>query len=233
MKKVLSSPIATVVLFALAAVMLGFGGINAIQAAPRIESADYRAQVQLTNINVAVTENGNVVEGDGALLTGLASSGDFKIGKTYDEVLAVRNTQHPSSTNEGEGIEEYVRVSVYRYWTDDKGKAVNLDPSLIKLNFRTDNGWTIDEAASTSERTVLYYKDILPVYEGGKPAVDANDEPAVGDTNAFADTITIDGEVAKKYAYANAQFHIKVTADAVQTHNGTEAMTSAWGRTNE
>lgn len=223
MNKLLRSPKATVVLFALAAVLLGFGGINAIQAAPRIESADYRAQVQLTNINVAVTENGDVVEGDGALLTGLASNGNFQIGKTYDDVLAVRNTKHPSSTNEGEGIDEYVRVSVYRYWTDGNGKAVNLKPEYIKLNWLTNNGWTIDEAASTPERTVLYYKDIVPVN---------------GDTNPFADKITIDSAVATamssgSYEYDNIQFHVKVTADAVQTHNGTEAMTSAWGRTNE
>ncbi len=223
MNKLLRSPKATVVLFALAAALLAFGGINAIQAAPRIESADYRAQVQLTNINVAVTENGNVVEGDGTLLKDLAASGDFKIGKTYDEVLAVRNTKHPSSQNEGAGIDEYVRVSVYRYWTDDNGKAVNLNPGYIELNWREDNGWTIDKEASTPERTVLYYKDVVPVD---------------GDTKPFADTITINSAVSTamnsgNYAYENVHFHVKVTADAVQTHNGTEAMTSAWGRTNE
>ena len=223
MKKFLRSPKATVALFVLAAVLVGFGGINAILAAPRIESADYRAQVQLTNINVAVTENGNVVEGDGSLLTSLAGEDSFKIGQTYKDVLAVRNTKHPSSTNEGEGIDEYVRVSVYRYWTDDDGKAVNLRPDYIKLNFLTDNGWTIDEEASTPERTVLYYKDVVPVG---------------ADTAPFADAITIDSAVAAavtdgSYDYNNVQFHVKVTADAVQTHNGNEAMTSAWGRTNE
>ncbi len=223
MKKFLSSPKATIVLFALAAVLLGFGGINAIQAAPRIESEDYRAQVQLSNINVAVTENGDVVEGDGTLLKKLAASGDFEIGETYDELLAVRNTKHPSSKNTGEGIPEYVRVSVYRYWTDGSGKRVDLDPEYIKLNFREDNGWTIDAAASTPERTVLYYKDVVPVD---------------GDTQPFADKITIDKAVSTAlnngiYQYDNVSFHVKVTADAVQTHNGTEAMTSAWGRTNK
>ena len=225
MNKILRSPKATVVLFALAAVLLAFGSINAIQAAPRIESADYRAQVELSNINVAVTENGNIVEGDGALLTDFSAEDaePFKIGKTYDEVLAVRNTQHPSSTNEGNGIDEYVRVSVYRYWTDENVKAVDLNPAFIKLNFLTNDGWTIDKDASTPERTVLYYKDIVPVD---------------GDTNPFADKLTIDSAVATamdhgEYDYDNVSFHIKVTADAVQTHNGIEAMISAWGRTNE
>ena len=226
MKNFLRSPKSTVVLFVLAVLLLGFGGINAIQAAPRIESADYRAQVQLTNINVAVTENGNVLPTDGEILGDLLQrSGDkeLKVGKTYDEVLAVRNTRRPDSTNEGEGIPEYVRVSVYRYWTDGNGKAVNLDPSLIKLNFVTNAGWTIDEAASTPERTVLYYKDVVDVD---------------GDTTPFVDSVTIDSAVATAmsngdYDYESVNFHVKVTADAVQTHNGAEAMTSAWGRTNE
>lgn len=226
MKKFLSSPIATVVLFALAVLLLGFGGINAIQAAPRIESADYRAQVQLSNINIAIIENGTLRDTNEELLTDLLSrAGDeqIKIGKTYDEVLSVRNSRRPSSTNDGEGIDEYVRVSVYRYWTDDNEKAVDLDPSLIKLHFCTDNGWTIDEAASTPERTVLYYKDIVGVDKDTKP---------------FVDQLTIDSSVADaisggEYDYEHVNFHIKVTADAVQTHNGTEAMTSAWGRTNE
>ena len=223
MKKLLQSSKATIVLFALATLLIGFGGINAIQAAPRIESLSFLAQVQLTNVNVAVVENGVIVEGDGSLLTGLSKGEGFQVGKTYDERLSVRNTRHPSSTNEGSGIDEYVRVNVYRYWTDGNGKAVNLDPSLIKLHFLTDNGWFIDEEASTPERTVLYYRNVLPV----------DDE-----TPPFADKIAIDGAIVTAisdgtYQYDDANFHIKVTADAVQTHNGTEAMTSAWGRTNE
>lgn len=223
MNKFLRSPKATVLLFAFAALLIAFGGINAVQAAPRIESADYRAQVVLSNINVAVTENGNVVEGEDTLLRSLAANADFKIGKTYDEVLAVRNAKHPSSDNDGDGIDEYVRVSVYRYWTDDNGKAVNLNPDYIELNWVTNDGWTIDEEASTPERTVLYYSRIV--------APDA-------DTTPFADKLTINSAVATAmsngdYEYKDVRFHIKVAADAVQTHNGTEAMISAWGRTNE
>ena len=33
------------------------------------------------------------------------------------------------------------------------------------------------------------------------------------------------------YQYDGVTFQIKATVDAVQTHNGREAMTSAWGRT--
>ena len=226
MSKTERFPLIAVALFALAAFLIGFGGINAVRAAPRIESADYRAQVQLSSVHVALVENGNVVQGDGALLTDLLDrSGDdeLKVGKTYDEVLSVRNANHPGESIEGSAIDEYVRVSVYRYWTDENGKAVNLNPALIKLNWVTDKGWTIDEAASTPERTVLYYKDIL----------EEGDE-----TTPFVDGITIDSSAATmmtggEYQYKDVSFNVKVTADAVQTHNGAEAMKSAWGRTNE
>ena len=224
-KKTERFPLIAIGLFALAAFLIGFGGINAVRAAPRIESADYRAQVQLTSIHVALVENGKVVQGDNELLTDLLErSGDteLKVGKTYDEVLSVRNANHPGESIEGSAIDEYVRVSVYRYWTDATGKAVDLDPSLIKLNFVTDKGWTIDEEASTPERTVLYYKDIL----------EEGDE-----TTPFADSITIDSAAStamggNTYLYKGVKCNIKAVADAVQTHNGEQAMKSAWGRTN-
>lgn len=225
MKKFMSSTVATVVLFALAAVLLGYGGVNAIQAAPRIESSDYKAQVQLSNINVAIVENDKVLSTGDTLLTGIDKA-SFQVGKEYKEELKVKNTRRPDSTNEGEGIDEYVRVTVYRYWTDNSGKRNDLNPDYIQIHFLTDKGWTIDDKASTPERTVLYYKDIVPVDR---------------ETALFADKISIDGAVSTAvvngtHAYDkdnNVQFHIKVTADAVQTHNGTQAMKSAWGRTNE
>jgi hypothetical protein len=244
MKKFLSSPIATVALFALAAVLLGFGGINAIQAAPRIESADYKAQVKLSNINVSIVENGKVVdqspEVKEPLLTNLlelAGDKQLVIGKIYPEELKVRNIRHAESQNEGEGIPEFVRVSVYRYWTDENGKAVNLNPALIKLHFVDDNGWTIDKDASTPERTVLYYKHIVDPYIEGETS-NQNNETPTWDTTPFVDSICIDSAVQTaisngNFDYENVEFHLKVTTDAVQTHNGTEAMVSAWGRTNE
>jgi hypothetical protein len=35
------------------------------------------------------------------------------------------------------------------------------------------------------------------------------------------------------FKYEGIQFKVKATVDAVQTHNATDAMNSAWGRTNE
>ena len=226
-RKLLRSPIASVVLFAAAAAFILYGGINGAQAAPRIVSEYYGAQVKLTNIETALVENGNVVEGDGALLHNLVPEGEkFQVGKTYDEVLSVRNV---GVGNDG-GIDQYVRVTVYKYWLDKAGKQIKdtkLKPEYIKLNFVTGNGWTIDEQASTEERTVLYYAE--PISKDG------------GETTPFADKLTISGETitaisandtGDTYDYEDVTFEIKAVVDAVQTHNGPEAMRGAWGRTN-
>ncbi len=222
-KKILQSNITTLVASVLAIGLIGYGGVHAVQAAPRIESADYRAQVQLSNINTCIVENDKLVVGEDSLLQNWPANGEtFAIGKTYAEELAVRNANDGVDDSEGEGIDEYVRVSVYRYWTDAEGKEIkntSLKPSYIDLHFVEDDGWTIDEASSTPERTVLYYNKIL------KP-----DET----TTPFADKLTIKSDVTTAvssgtYSYEGAYFHIKVVADAVQTHNGEQAMTSAWG----
>ena len=235
MTKILRSPITTVVLFVLAAALLIGGGIGTAQSAPRIQSGDYRAQVQLTDIKTAILEKtnpqGDFVQrsGDDDLLTTFLADNnedEIKIGKTYPYELAVRN-----SVSTENGIDQYVRVTVQKYWTDGKDQTIkhtDLDPDLIELHFVEGNGWTIDKKASTKERTVLYYADTLAPGEDSAP---------------FTDTLTINGKVVtavsqladgtNEYDYEGLKFRIKAKVDAVQTHNGEEAMTSAWGRTNK
>ena len=100
---------------------------------------------------------------------------------------------------------------------------------MHQLNFLTEDGWVIDEKASTLERTVLYYTEILKV-----------DETAP----LFTDTIAIDPSVAKDvvktvsragnvitttYNYDDLMFVVEAEVDAVQTHNVEAAIKSAWG----
>ncbi|MBQ9004962.1 MAG: hypothetical protein IJ092_01165 [Atopobiaceae bacterium] len=234
MRKLLSTPVATALLFVLAAGLIGFGGINAAAAAPRIISEWYGAEVVLTNIHTAIVENDVVVEGERTLLGKTFADANpsltwsdensrvegFAPGVTYEEVLKAENVRHDSGT-----IPQYVRVTVYKSWTlaGTETKLPELDPSLIELNFVTGNGWTIDPAASTDERTVLYYSGIV--------------DPT-GRTSEFMDSIYISPEVATlmdangNLIYQGAECHIKATVDAVQTHNAQDAMTGAWGRTN-
>ena len=105
-------------------------------------------------------------------------------------------------------------------WTNKEGvKDTSLSPDLIDLNLTDGNGWVVDEDASTTERTILYYTSILP---------------AGSSTLALSDTLTIDGSIATKvkqdvtekdgyqtitttYAYDGYNFQIEAEADAVQT----------------
>ena len=242
-KTILRSSVTTVVLFVAAAVLIVAGSVGAAQASPRYISNDYRAEVQLTNIHVALTENGVVVEDDeakgegplkdkGALLNGIVPAGEeIVIGKVYAEDLAARNVGVEAEN----GIPQYVRATVTKYWVNEDGtKATGLNPDYIHLNIIESEGWTIDHAVSDNypETTVLYYMGRAGVDEGGIV-------PQGGDTGRFADSIMIDSNVLTdkaadgSYAYKGKRFEVKVVVDAVQTHNGTQAMTSAWGRTNE
>lgn len=50
-----------------------------------------------------------------------------------------------------------MRVTVQHYWADKEtgDKLSNLDPSKIQIGF-TNDGWTEDESAKTTERNVFY-----------------------------------------------------------------------------
>lgn len=216
-----------------AAVLLLLGStIGSTRAALTYYSENYVAGMKLSSIGVSLLENGEVVsnrdyadngawegKADGVLLDGFLQDGEKIIpGKNYDEVLSVRNSGN---------IDTYVRVIVTTNWLDKEGKpATNLDPSLIKLNYNYENGWVKDGAASTTERTVLYYQGIL----------------TSGSEATFAESLQIDPAICRKltqtvndnvytytYEYDGYSFQIAAEVDVVQTHNAADAIKSAWG----
>lgn len=255
MKKILRSPFATGLLFLLAVGLLLTGSIGGTRAALTIFSDDYQSQLALYDIGVTLLEGTKEVssrdyrrysDGEWSTRSGnlihdiVKDAGDteFKIGKTYPVALSVRN----SGT-----IDEYVRVTIYKYWVDASGqkiedygwfngngdKQLNLDPSLIDLHLVNTGVWVPDASASSTERTVLYYQNVL-----GSGAT----------SPAFSDTLTVKGGITNAvtvtqtesngvrtttytYAYDGIGFVLDVEVDAVQTHNADPAMRSAWGRT--
>ncbi len=214
----------TLALLVLAAVLLAASALGSTRAALTYFSEDYIAQIRTPAIGVTLVENGKDVSTDGSdgtdLLTHLPTGKEFKIGQEYQEELTVRN----SGT-----IEQYVRVTIIKSWKDQGNKVTTLKPELIDLNL-AGNGWIIDEAASTRERTVAYYSKPLGA---GKTAP------------ALTDTIRIDNEVlvslqeatsadgggtgGTAYQYDGVTFSVEAEADAVQTHSGADAIKSAWG----
>ena len=264
LKKWITSPIATVILFVAAAGLLLFSTIGGARAAFLAISETYTGQVEMYDIGVSLLEKSahdeqpkevahrNYIknsqdewdETKGVLLSNLLATGEeFVPGKEYTEELSVANTGT---------INEWVRVTIYKYWTDPQGNKVFTDsnakgestpglaPSLIKLtpaNVDTGDGsgaWILDTEASsqTEERTVYYYNKLL------NSGTDTTSTP-------LTSTLSVDPSVAKKvtqttaddgktivtsYDYDGWRFCIEATVDAVQERNAVDAIKSAWGR---
>lgn len=247
LKKILLSPVATVLAFVLAAGLLLFSTVGGARAALTYVSQNFQSQVDLYDIGVTLFENdepvawknygkggnGTWTEGsseqtrptstEATLLANLLAEGEKypKLSHPYREELRVGN----SGT-----INQYVRVTVYRYWADEMGnKRTDLDPGLIDLNTVNANVWLRDEGATTNERTVFYYSKLLHS----------------GDiTEPLSDTLTIDGHALKAkvkeevlpdksvkvtYDYDGVQFVLEARVDAVQENNAQAAVLSAWG----
>lgn len=221
-----------------AAMLLLLGStVGSTRAALTYYSDNYVAEITVSQIGVSLLENGNVVssrdyrknewqttsnQGDGsaggALLADMLEPDEkLALNKEYEERLSVRNSG---------SIDEYVRVRIYRYWTKDGGKVTTLSPDLIDLNLVNEGMW-VKNPNETAECMELYYRGILPAGQ---------------ESESFADTIRIDGQVASEakveqngntitttYKYDGVEFHVDVEVDAVQTHNAEDAIRSAWG----
>ena len=273
MKKFLSSPAFSAVSMLIAVALLLFASIGGARSALEIFSENYQARMEMHDIGVTLVENDKEVSwrnysGEGIvdnpdlnsdeksnwiMSPGLKSVGyddllkhipekDFKLGQVYDEVLKVKNTGT---------INQYVRVSIYKYWLDEKGNPVkkdtNLSPDKIRLHpddahVGEGKDWVIDEEASTKERTVLYYTKLLKCESNGGPV----------ETEPITDTLTIDEDVARTvskkietttgdngtkyttitttYSYDGYKFCVAAQVDAIQEHHAADAAESAWGR---
>ena len=203
------------------------------QAALTKQSEQYEATLELTSLEVGLSENDNPVAGEGALLSGLKDK-SINPGEKFDEKLKAVNTGEQP---------EFMRVSIRTYWKDAAGKkTTELDPALIHLtrggkelkNLAKDSGWIV--GSTTKEQTVLYSVD--PV------------DPK-GETPLFADTLRIDPDIlnAKRqtpledqgkiadgitratitYDYDGCKFCVDIEVDSVQTHNAADAIKGAWG----
>ena len=241
-REFLSRPTVTVTLLALALVLLAGSTVGGTRAALTIQSRDYNSHVELYDLGVALQESN-----DGSSWTTVATYAkprdnhdvlmqhllgtDSKLiaGKKYPEMLRVYNLPKAAGT---QAIDEYVRVAVYRYWLDPSGnKTPALDSAWIKLEFANGDGWSIDSASTTEERTVLYYSPVLAGGTASTPflksvTIDEAATKAVTKTESTVGNVTT---ITWTYDYNGYQFCLDVYVDAVQTHNVADAKTSAWG----
>jgi len=261
--KWITSPTATIALFAVAAGLLLFSTIGGAYAALTYFSETYNGQVELQDIGVTLMEKGEhddaakavayrdytkdtqddwkETEGEthtGVLLSGMLAEDEvFVPGKAYKEEISCANTGT---------IDQYVRITLRKYWTDPQGNKVftkqkdtdyttpELTPDLIKFTFPNADSWILDtqNSSETEERQIYYYNKLLTA------GSDTTNTPLTGTltvdpsvTLRVTKTISDDGKtITTSYDYDGWQFCVEATVDAVQDHNAVDAIKSAWGR---
>lgn len=210
----------TMVLLSASALLLVGSAVGSTSATLNYTSDEYIARMRVSEIGVSLNENGKTVVSDGAEGQLLEHLKDENVipGKLYTEELSV--------TNSGD-IATYVRVILTKSWTkpESNEKCTELSPNLIELECLKDNGWFLDEAASTEERMILYYSQPIdpgdtsnPLTESLKIKSEIGEQVESGNDN---ETMT--------YKYDGYQFNLKAEVDSVQKNNAEDAIKSAWG----
>ena len=206
-------PLGLIVVALIAGLMLSFTTVQGARAALNEKSDDYDTTITMKKIDVEIV----IEEND--ILANVPE--DYIPGEEYETSVKVKNT--------GE-IAEYVRVVVYRYWTDSNGnKDTSLDPEMIVLDLGGD-GWVLDEDAHTAERDILYYSK--PLESGEEKSETSSVISSVKVDTEVMNKVTItekDGVITKTYAYNDKNFVIEIEVDSIQEHNYVDAAKSAWG----
>ena len=182
-----NSPWVALALFTVAMALISLSTVNGVRAALTVQSEEYFGTFDTWNIQIALVENGTVVEGvDSLKLTGIPqtsgtnaftkgtenyATAKFAFDTAYPEQLATKNT--------GE-IDQFVRVEVYHYWEQlvfnpqtnqyYYQKATDLDPYMVNIDYN-DNDWTRLYFASTPEKEILFYQRTVAPGEVTEPFV--------------------------------------------------------------
>lgn len=201
-------------------------------------SDDYTADMSLSSLSVALKENnatvaatkeenakeGTVTADYTNLLAGINGGNPINaFGKKYDYSLAAQNDGSQ---------DEYVRVVVNRFWKKaDDSKATTLSPEFIGLQFDEAN-WIVagPEQTGVSEQYILYSKNPIEAGSSLPFLTHVSIDPAILDAGDIVPVKDVSGDyVTKEYDYADYKMAIDVEVSAVQTHNGADAIKSAWG----
>lgn len=229
----LKTRIALIALVAALAACLMMVAVSPARSALTYFSGDYVAEIQQTHIGVALTENDQLVAENGCLIANPETLlkrptaenpnnvDSFMIpGEVYDERLSVQNRSSD--------MDEYVRLTVRKYWAegekpaegqpDNRVKTDRLNPALIQLRFDDDAAryWVRSEAECTPEREVFYYKTVLAKGQAAAwPAVTG---------------ISIDPAIEEAQEdYSRCWLALEAQVDSVQVNNAIDAAKSAWG----
>ena len=178
--------------------------------------------------------------GDAAVYTIGGTPGKVSPGRVYKEKISAEN---------GSNIDQYVRLTVRKYWVKDGVKVTSLNPEQIRLVYGKDDtskkaadqynksAWTRNPEESTAESETYYLKKMLP---GGAKSEALFDSLSIDasiadkshmkeDTSQSEDGVTV---VTYTYDYDDYTFYIEADVQAIQTHNVNDAIKSLWGVSN-
>ena len=216
----------TVALFAAAIVLLGSGGAMGTRAVPAIQSATFGNEIVLDALNVQLLNDGKEVGAKNVTEDRLFAKMAETIipGEKYDSKVSVRNTGEAN---------EYVRVVVRKYWTDNSGKNTTVDPSLIELTPAAPEGYSWKAVEKTPEETIYYLNNQI----AGGTTVDLFKSVRINEKVATNGRIIYDDPqkegttttINYRYEYEGLKFNVEAEVQAVQTHNAAQAIKSVWG----
>ena len=227
MNKKIKSPL---ILLAVGILVIGASTAGATRAAIAIQSSAERVNFSTASLSIQLLEEvegeyQSIGEDQDLQFAEVLNDTSLKVGKKYTENVRVVN-----NSNQTTGYKEYVRVVIRKSWFKD-GKQTNLDPGLIKIF--TADGWYLNEDESTAEQEVYYLTSPLECGNGVDfiTGIQINDSITkfVEVKPVIEDGAEIAGYVENEYLYNGEKVYIQLQADAVQTHNGADAIYAAWG----
>lgn len=223
----------TIAFIVVAVLLFASGGIMGARAALNIQSQNYNAEFDLEHLSVQILENGKLTGADNDTTGKLIQYMDGKVkpGYVWDEAIAARNNSD---------VKEYVRLTIRKYWLDDKGKkATDLDPSLIKLYYGdkkedyNKSAWQINNDETSTESKTYYLTKVL---DGGKDSPPVVDKLVVSDKIMAPENIkkeeSKDGDkttITYTYKYDGYRICLEADVQSVQTHNPDDAIPGIWG----
>lgn len=173
----------------------------------------------------------------------LGTPGKVAPGLTYTEKIGCKN---------GSNINQYVRLTIKKYWVKDGKKVTTLSPDLIKLTYDgkpyNSSDWTLNtkENVGSKETQTFYLNNVL---KGGTREDGGDyspllfneltiDEDVLDDANMTTETSKVkEGNktittYTYSYDYDGYTFYIEADVQAIQTHNVNDAIGALWGVSN-
>lgn len=168
----------------------------------------------------------------------IGTPGKVEPGRTYKEEISAEN---------GSNINQYVRLTVRKYWVKGGKKDTTLSPELIKLTYNGEAyntaAWKLNSKESTRETQTFYLKKMLPGNDEQRRSPLLFNELTIDESVLDKDNVTRTESTTKdgnktittytySYDYDGYTFYIEADVQAIQTHNVNDAISALWGVSN-